>query len=216
VVSETIPTRRPEPDDAHHDAAHQDDAHQDDSRPQPWVPASVVGMASLRSRLTQLWRRGATTAPGPAAPPRTTPQSGALEQVRSTYPGDFTGIPDLTYAPQPDGQPDPGEIVWTWVPYEEDHRQGKDRPVLLVGRDGRWLLALMLTSKDHDRDHAQEARHGRHWQDIGSGAWDGKGRPSEVRVDRILRVDPAAVRREGAVLDRERFDEVAAAVRAAT
>ena len=75
------------------------------------------------------------------------------------------------------------------MPYEEDHRQGKDRPVLVIGRDGDWLLALMLTSKDHDRDHAQEARHGRRWQDIGSGAWDSKGRPSEVRVDRILRVD---------------------------
>ena len=128
-------------------------------------------------------------------------------------PGDFTGTPDLAYAPKPDGRPDPGEIVWTWVPYEEDHRQGKDRPVLIIGRDGEWLLALMLTSKDHDRDHAQEARHGRHWQDIGSGAWDAKGRPSEVRVDRILRVDATAVRREGAVLDRERFDQVATAVR---
>ena len=79
-----------------------------------------------------------------------------------------------------------------------------------------WLLALMLTSKDHDRDHAQEARRGRHWQDIGSGAWDSKGRPSEVRVDRILRVDPAAVRREGAVLDQQQFDQVASAVRAVT
>ena len=33
------------------------------------------------------------------------------------------------------------------------------------------------------------------------------------RVDRVLRLDPEAVRREGAVLDRERFDRVAAAVR---
>jgi hypothetical protein len=34
-----------------------------------------------------------------------------------------------------------------------------------------------------------------------------------VRVDRLLRLDPADVRREGAVLDRARFDEVAAEVR---
>ena len=27
--------------------------------------------------------------------------------------------------------------------FEEDHRQGKDRPVLLVERDDRWLLAVM-------------------------------------------------------------------------
>ena len=118
-------------------------------------------MASLRSRLTQLWRRGAPADPPPVEAPRTRqlqpqPQRGSREQVRSTYPGDFTGTPDLAYAPKPDGQPDPGEIVWTWVPYEEDHRQGKDRPVLLVGRDDRWLLALMLTSKDHDRDRFEE------------------------------------------------------------
>lgn len=131
------------------------------------------------------------------------------------YPGDFDGVPQMTYAPSDDGDPDPGEIVWTWVPYEEDHSRGKDRPVLVIGHDGAWLLALMLTSQDHDRDAAQEARWGRHWVDIGSGPWDRQGRPSEARVDRILRVDPARVRREGAVLPRERFTEVAAAVRTA-
>ncbi len=130
------------------------------------------------------------------------------------HPGDFRGTPEMTWSPAPDGRPDPGEIVWTWVPYEEDHTQGKDRPVLLIGRDGRWLLGVPLTSRDHDRDADQERRAGREWVDIGSGAWDRRGRPSEVRVNRILRVDPAAVRREGATLDRERFEQVAAAVRA--
>jgi hypothetical protein len=110
---------------------------------------------------------------------------------------------------------DPGEVVWTWVPYEEDHSQGKDRPVLVIGHDGPWLLALPLTSKDHDHDAAQEARDGRHWTDIGSGTWDNHSRNSEVRVDRILRVDPAGVRRQGAVLDEGRFNRVAAAVRGA-
>ena len=181
---------------------------------------------SLRSRLSRLWRRTATQAPsttatkgGSSIPPRSArdrrPSEAHDAPSHGAYPGDFSGTPDLAYAPKPDGRPDPGEIVWTWVPYEEDHRQGKDRPVLIIGRDGEWLLALMLTSKDHDRDHEQEARHGRHWQDIGSGAWDSRGRPSEVRTDRILRVDATAVRREGAVLDRERFDQVASAVRAA-
>lgn len=106
----------------------------------------------------------------------------------------------MVYAPKPDGVPDPGEIVWTWVPFEEDHRQGKDRPVLLIGREGPWLLGLSLTSKDHDRDAEQEARAGRAWVDVGTGAWDRRGRPSEVRVNRIVRVDPGGVRREGAVL----------------
>lgn len=130
----------------------------------------------------------------------------------STYPGDFTARPRITYAPFDDRAADPGEIVWTWVPYEEDHSQGKDRPVLVIGRDDRWLLALQVTSKDHDRDRAQEASQGRYWEDIGSGAWDSQGKPSEVRVNRIIRVDPAAIRRIGAVLDKERFDLVAAEV----
>ena len=36
------------------------------------------------------------------------------------------------YAPEIDGEPDPGEVVWAWVPYEDDPTQGKDRPVLLL------------------------------------------------------------------------------------
>lgn len=129
------------------------------------------------------------------------------------YPGDFSGPLTMEYAPLRDDQPDPGEVVWTWVPYEEDHAKGKDRPVLLIGRDGEWLLGLPLTSKDHDRDAAQEASQGRYWVDIGSGAWDSRGRESEARVDRIIRVNPGTVRREGAQVSREVFDEVAAGVR---
>jgi len=113
-----------------------------------------------------------------------------------------------SYAPNPDGLADPGEVVWTWVPYEEDHTRGKDRPVLVVGRDGDWLLGLMLSSRDHDRDAAAEVRYGRRWIDLGPGAWDAQGRPSEVRLDRVVRVDPGAVRREGARLDRAAFDRV--------
>lgn len=118
---------------------------------------------------------------------------------------------DLTYAPQPDGRPDPGEVVWTWVPYEDDPSQGKDRPVLVVGRDGERLVGLMLTSKDHDRDAEQEARAGRFWHDLGAGPWDPEGRPSEVRLNRLLDLDPDGVRREGAVLDEPRFGAVVAA-----
>lgn len=135
---------------------------------------------------------------------------------RGPYPGDYDGVPEMRYAPKPDGQPDPGEIVWAWVPYEEDHTQGKDRPVLIIGRDGRWLLGVHLTSKDHDRDEEQERRAGREWVDIGRGAWDRRGRPSEVRVNRILRIDPDAIRREGAVLSRDRWDQVVEGVRRST
>jgi len=113
-----------------------------------------------------------------------------------------------------DGDADPGEIVWTWVPYEDDPRQGKDRPVLVIGRDGANLLALMLTSKDHDRDAASEARRGRHWLDVGAGPWDNQRRASEVRLDRVLRVDPTTVRREGAIVERALFDQVVAGMAA--
>lgn len=126
------------------------------------------------------------------------------------------GPVEISYAPRADGRPDPGEVVWTWVPYEEDPTQGKDRPVLVIGRrEGLpgQLVGLMLTSKDHDRDVAQQARLGRHWMDIGTGGWDARHRPSEVRLDRLIEVDAHDVRREGAALDRPIFDRVVAAAR---
>src|SRR4051794_17841546 len=126
--------------------------------------------------------------------------------------GGLAGV-DLAYRPQDDGRPDPGEVVWAWVPYDEGDGRGKDRPVLVIGRRGNDLLALMLTSKDHHRDVADEARFGRYWTDVGSGPWDRRGRASEVRLDRLLVLDPAGVRREGAALDRPRFDRVLAEAR---
>ncbi|GCE77725.1 type II toxin-antitoxin system PemK/MazF family toxin [Cellulomonas biazotea] len=125
--------------------------------------------------------------------------------------GPTTG-PRVEYAPHADGEPDPGEVVWAWVPYEDDASRGKDRPVLVVGRDGRTLLALPMTSKDHDRDAADEARWGRVWMDVGTGAWDPRRRPSEVRLDRVLRLERSAVRREGAAVDRALFASVTAAM----
>jgi hypothetical protein len=123
----------------------------------------------------------------------------------------------IVYAPEIDGEPDPGEVVWGWVPYEEDPSQGKDRPVILLARGtgeqaDQWL-GLMLTSKDHDRDAADEERWGRYWMDVGSGGWDREGRPSEVRLDRLLVLDDSAIRREGAALDESIFDAVVAAAR---
>jgi hypothetical protein len=124
-----------------------------------------------------------------------------------------SSAPDVEYRPRADGRADPGEVVWAWVPYDEGDGRGKDRPVLVIGRRGSELLGLMLTSKDHDRDAADEARFGRIWTDVGSGDWDARRRPSEVRLDRLLVLDPAGVRREGAALDRQRFDRVVAEAR---
>ncbi|MDN4611488.1 type II toxin-antitoxin system PemK/MazF family toxin [Arthrobacter burdickii] len=143
-------------------------------------------------------RRGAkrTRAPGSAAPAATRRTTGRRQEAL------------LAYSPSSDGKPDPGEIVWTWVPYEDDPAQGKDRPVLLIGRDGGDLLGLMLTSRD--RNNARD--HDERYVDIGTGAWDRQGRPSEVKVDRLLRIPPADIRREGAVLPRRRFEQVLAAM----
>ncbi|PEG51344.1 growth inhibitor PemK [Mycolicibacterium diernhoferi] len=113
----------------------------------------------------------------------------------------------IAYAPDLDGRADPGEIVWTWVVYEDDPTRGKDRPVLVVGRDHRTLLGLMLSSRDHHADDAD-------WIGIGTGSWDYDGRPSWVRLDRVLDVPEDGIRREGAILDRVRFDVVAARLRA--
>lgn len=112
----------------------------------------------------------------------------------------------LVYAPDLDGRADPGEIVWTWVVYEDDPTQGKDRPVLVVGRDHRTLLGLMLSSQDRHRHHPD-------WVGIGSGDWDAEGRPSWVRLDRVLDIPEEGIRREGAILDRPTFESVATRLR---
>lgn len=129
------------------------------------------------------------------------------------YPVAALGLPALRYAPRQDGRADPGEVVWAWVPFEEDPSQGKDRPVLVVGTAGPRLVGLMLTSRDNDRRAADEARRGRYWMDVGTGGWDRQRRPSEVRLDRLLSLPVDGVRREGAALDREVFAEVAARLR---
>ena len=136
-----------------------------------------------------------SSAPKPSAPASTGASNG------SDYPGDYRDMINFEYSPSLDGDADPGEIVWTWVPFEEDHSQGKDRPVLLVGRDGEYLLALMMTSKDHNnREHADP-----NYLDIGSGPWDPQGRASEVKLNRVIRVRPDAMRREGAIMPEDTF-----------
>jgi hypothetical protein len=141
--------------------------------------------------------QGATRQPGPPVGPS------APATVRP--PGAPVGR-HLDYAPDLDGRADPGEVVWTWVAFEEDASQGKDRPVLVVGRDGDRLLGLMLSSQAYHQGDQD-------WCALGAGAWDGEHRPSWVRLDRVLDVPEDGIRREGAVLDRRRFDQVAARLR---
>jgi hypothetical protein len=113
----------------------------------------------------------------------------------------------MSYAPERDGDPDPGEIVWTWVPYEEADGRGKDRPVAIVanGPDGDFV-AVQLTSQDNGNDRDRVA--------LGTGPWDAQGRPSWVLIDRVFRVQAAGMRREAARLDPERFARVTSALAA--
>ena len=162
----------------------------------------------LEGRPVTAPRGTGTKAKGTKSAARPGAGRGAATGLTGRYPGDFQGKAKVTYAPSPNGLPKPGEVVWTWVPYEEDHSQGKDRPVLLVGASGSYLLGLMLTSKDHDGD----ARRADDYVDIGTGPWDRQWRPSEAKLDRILQINPRDVRREGAILDAGRFSVIAAAL----
>jgi PemK-like, MazF-like toxin of type II toxin-antitoxin system len=114
----------------------------------------------------------------------------------------------IAYTPDDDGQPDPGEIVWTWVPYEDDPNQGKDRPVVVIGSAGDKLAVVPLSSRGPDGRPDPAA-----WVSVGSGQWDGERRTSYANLDRVLLVTEGEIRREGATLDRDRFDAVVAGVR---
>ena len=164
---------------------------------------------SLPRVLTSLLRTVLRPArPSSAGPRREASAGGGVRDL----PGGLDGV-DLVHRPEDDGEPDPGEVVWAWVPYDEGDGRGKDRPVLVVGRRGADLVGLMLSSQDHDRDAADEARHGRTWMDVGRGGWDPRGRPSEVRLDRLLLLPPGSARREGAAIGRAVFDRVVAELR---
>jgi PemK-like, MazF-like toxin of type II toxin-antitoxin system len=159
----------------------------------------LSGMATWGGMLRRAAKRGRDLL---AKPARSGPTRGGT--VRTAPTGDRART--IAYAPRLDGAADPGEVVWAWVPYEENDGRGKDRPLLVVGRGKGHLLALMLSSRP---DRADD----RNWLPVGSGDWDQQGRESFVRLDRVLEVAEHGIRREGAVLGRDRFDRVAAQLR---
>ncbi|WP_258065498.1 type II toxin-antitoxin system PemK/MazF family toxin [Rathayibacter tritici] len=127
-----------------------------------------------------------------------TPGASGVGRTVEVDPSRLRGV-RLGYAPTPDGDPDPGEVVWTWVPYEEDDGRGKDRPVLVLAVEkSGTVLAVRLSSKEHTG-----------YLPVGIGGWDKDGRPSWVDPERVFRVHPAGMRREGAALERTRYDAVA-------
>lgn len=110
-----------------------------------------------------------------------------------------------SYAPNIDGDPDPGEVVWTWVPYVENDGRGKDRPVLIIANlGGSMFAACYLSTKEH-----------RGFVSVGSGAWDSQGRESFMSTERVLAVSESGMRREGARVPKPEFDRAVAALRRA-
>lgn len=132
-----------------------------------------------------------------------TERRGKAERRQDVERHEGTGGIAVSYAPEHDGDADPGEVVWTWVPYEDDPEQGKDRPVLVLGHDGARLAGVQLSSKDHGGRRDEDD-----WVPVGTGAWDRQGRPSFADASRLLRFEASAVRREGSALSRDRFEAV--------
>lgn len=182
-------------------------AAQEASRP------STSGCSSASGRSS-----ASTPKPRPASIPKApaTPKVAASRDVHisgnQVWDVARRGLPEFSYQPVADNDADPGEVVWTWISYEEDPTQGKDRPVVVLARNGSDVVVAQLTSKNHDIDREQEAHWGRYWLAIGAGDWDPQGRVSSVRLDRLLLVSQRDVRREGATLDRATYNKVVTAI----
>ena len=104
----------------------------------------------------------------------------------------------FAYRPRhPDGHADPGEVVWARVPFEDDPTQGKDRPVLIVGRATNGnLVGVQLSTKTH---HA------------GSFPIEwGSDKTSHLRPERFIQVDLTNYRKEGAYIKKPVFQEIVA------
>jgi hypothetical protein len=166
---------------------------------------AVASFVSVLRSVVASVLRTTHTSPETASPARANEPGRSGHNATVEIDPDGIGHVRMTYAPSTDGNPDPGEIVWTWVPYEERDGRGKDRPVLIVAAepDGA-VLAVQLTSRSHvDTTNSVP---------IGTGTWDPKGRPSWVGIERIFRVYPSGMRREAAALDAGRFSTVAKAI----
>lgn len=190
-------------------------AAQETSRPSASGHSSASGRSSASSPKP---RPANSPKPRPASTPKApaTPKGTASRDVHisgnQVWDVATRGLPEFSYQPVADNDADPGEVVWTWISYEEDPTQGKDRPVVVLARSGSDVVVAQLTSKNHDIDREQEAHWGRYWLAIGSGEWDPQGRVSSVRLDRLLLVSQRDVRREGATLDRATYNKVVTAI----
>ena len=132
-----------------------------------------------------------------------------LRWVTGAYPGDFVGTPTMEYSPSAGWQTGSrrDRVDLGAVRGQPPQGQGSSRS---ADRSGRTMAAR------RDADHQAAPWGGRQAADCAdsrrssaSAPWDRQQRPSEVKVDRIIRVKPSRIRREGAAIDASRFALVA-------
>lgn len=104
----------------------------------------------------------------------------------------------IFYAPDMDGQAEPGEVVWFNVPTTPM----RERSMLVVGRERQDVLGLLISS---DEIHADDDD----WLPIGSGEWKPSGDPCWIRLDKTLSIPETDLRRRGALFPARRFERIA-------
>ncbi|AJE33829.1 hypothetical protein B842_09900 [Corynebacterium humireducens NBRC 106098 = DSM 45392] len=109
---------------------------------------------------------------------------------------------NIYYAPDMDGQAEPGEVVWIWAPSDGPDLPPRERAMLVIGRDRHTILGLLISPNPK---HAGAET----WLDIGAGEWDASGRQCWIRLDRVLEVSEQGVRRQGALFPQRRFERIA-------
>ncbi|MCP1386878.1 hypothetical protein M5J20_01510 [Corynebacterium sp. TA-R-1] len=105
---------------------------------------------------------------------------------------------NIYYAPDMDGNAEPGEVVWVTVPSQPP----TERSMLVVGREQHEVLGLLISP---GKEHADD----QHWLGIGCGEWDASGEPCWVRLDKTLCVPETDVHRRGTTVPALRFERVA-------
>lgn len=100
----------------------------------------------------------------------------------------------------PKRRPQPGEIWWADVPYE-DGPGSKDRPCLVLSVRGKAVLVAKITSKYHDERPGVIA--------LPPGTvGDGQGRPSFLETDELREVGLWEFRRRVGAVDPTVWDQV--------
>ncbi|MBC2681118.1 type II toxin-antitoxin system PemK/MazF family toxin [Corynebacterium anserum] len=111
----------------------------------------------------------------------------------------------VIYAPDMDGQADPGEVVWVNIRTQKNGEL-ELRSVLIIGRRKHTLLGLLISSNADFNDSPN-------WIRIGSGPWEQEGNEAYIRLDKVLEVPESEIQRRGVSMPERRYDLIAARLR---